>query len=384
MKKIGILSLYYNNYNMGGLLQAYALQKALQKTGCIAEQVTFNYFRFYCNEPEVIVPVKRTFFQKVKNRINFYKDKYKAKKKIKIFSKRLNSFEKFMNDIPHSKAIYTSVEQFCDLYDVFIVGSDQVWGDWLPEKALKSFLMEHSGFNGKRYSYAASIGTDDINPQLNELYSNTLDKFNGLSVREHSAQTEINKLLPKKDIRIDLDPTLLLNADEWNKVAVNPRQKKKYIFCYYLGKEKKYRTETTLAAKKLGLPIVTLPYIKDNRIENFDNDFGNIRDFKSGPADFIGLIKNAELVITDSYHAMIFSCLFQKNFYILKRENKEVRSTNSRIHDFLIEFNLENRFITTEKLYDISLDNNVDFNTFNSLIDKLRESSYNYLRKIAN
>lgn len=81
---------------------------------------------------------------------------------------------------------------------------------------------------------------------------------------------------------------------------------------------------------------------------------------------------------------MIFSCLFQKNFYILKRENKEVRSTNSRIHDFLIEFNLENRFITTEKLYDISLDNNVDFNTFNSLIDKLRESSYNYLRKIAN
>lgn len=371
--KIGLLSLYYKNYNMGGLLQAYALQKVIQKFGCQVEQVSFDYLRYYDNNQnsQVNSPMKTVI-----SSLRYVKRNWR-------FLHRLRSFSRFMNIIPHSEKIYSSIEEFAENYDRFIVGSDQVWGEWLPIEALKSYLLCSPIFDNKRHSYAASIGTDTISSEFSELYQKAFYSFNTISVREESAKAEIKNLIQESDVSVHLDPTLLLTADEWSTVAEQTGHPDKYIFCYFLGKNSDYRKGVEKFAQKVSLPIVTLPFIKDNKIGDYDINFGTIRDFKSGPTQFLHLIKNAEFIITDSFHAVVFSCLFHKKFYVLDRVDAGVRSTNNRISDFLRTFELTSRYIAVDQLEFIDFNNAISYDSFEEKLSKLREESYSYLKSIS-
>ena len=140
------------------------------------------------------------------------------------------------------------------------------------------------------------------------------------------------KLLPEKDIHVHIDPTLLLTAKDWSEVSKKVKNRpERYIFCYFLGQDKSYRDAAKKLSKNLNLPIVTLPYIKDHIVDDYDSDFGDIRDFSSGPAEFLDLIKNAELVVTDSFHATVFSIQFHTTFFALARFIDGISTTNCRI-----------------------------------------------------
>lgn len=367
-RKIGILTLYRDNYNMGGLLQAYALQNTLNKLGYDAELITYQYFK-------KITPAKNDIARRIVRKIRVYKIS-------REFKKRKKAFDDFMNQIPHSAEVYGSDKEFASCYDRIVVGSDQVWGDWLSKEALDCFLLKGITENEKKYSYAASIGSDKINTSLSEAYKRGLEHFEHISVREKSAKAEIEKLLPDADISVELDPTLLLTPQEWTAVAKEKYKNQKYIFCYFLGKDASYREAAKKVAEKMGLPIVTMPYVKENRREAFEDDFGTYNDYSSGPAEFIGIIKNAELVITDSFHAVVFSSQFHKNFYVLARKIEGSGSTNRRILDFLECFQLQERFVDVRKLGEIDTSESADFSVFDEKIDGLRKNSLNYLRKI--
>lgn len=371
--KCGILTLYHNNYNMGGLLQAYALQNVLSKLGYNAELITLDYL--YQNALQIQSSPKISLLRKMARKI-------KTVQKTVVFRYRKKSFKKFIKCIPHSENVYYPGEDFSEDYNLIIVGSDQVWADWLSKPALKSYLLENIAEDKKKYSYAASIGTNEINHNLDGLYRDAWKKFQHISVREESARREIKKLLPEADVRVDLDPTLLLTPDEWMSVAREKYINQKYIFCYFLGKDQSYREAAKQLAAKMGLPIVTMPYIKENRKEKYHDNFGEYNDYSSGPAEFVGIIKNAELVITDSFHAVAFSTQFHTKFYALARIIEGSGSTNSRITDFLKQFGLEAQFIDVSSLNQIDIKKRVDFSVFDKKISGLRKQSLAYLENL--
>ena len=125
---------------------------------------------------------------------------------------------------------------------------------------------------------------------------------------------------------------------------------------------------------------MTFPHIFLNVVRKCDLFFGDIHDYTSGPREFIGLIKNAEFVITDSFHACVFSMIFQKPFVVFER-NKigEKGNMNSRIYDFLEEYHLENQLVTEKKLEDMNKIPEIDFTYAHEHWKKRREESLEYL-----
>lgn len=374
VKKIGILTLYHKNYNMGGLLQAYALQKVISKIGHQAEQISFDFLWYYGSSQSKI----RIIIKKLHN----YLDSSEKIDEKSPFAMRKQSFYQFKNEIPHSKKIYYTIEEFAKEYDAVVVGSDQVWAEWLPAGALNVYLLNSPAMDGKRFSYAASIGMDQISELMKKEYMKSLPKFENISLRENSAKVMMESFLTEKDISVNLDPTLLLEADEWKECMVEKKYKRPYIFCYFLGKEPLYREETKKLAKRVGLDIITLPFAKDHVIEDYEKDFGDVKDFASGPREFLGLIHNAEVVLTDSFHATVFSCIFHKKFYVLSRVCEQIDSMNQRITDLLGGFGFIDRYMEIGKLSSLFEIEEIDYSNFDGKLRELRDASTNYLIQI--
>lgn len=375
--KVGILTLYYNNRNMGGQLQAFALTNVLRKYCLSAEQISFDYMRYY----ESNHPVNKNGSNRTKSYL--VKEIYwllKVIKKNPQFWQRISRFKCFQYMIRHSTNLYLS--DFCQDYDRIVVGSDQVWGEWLPPRVLELFLLKYCDASCKKYSYAASIGSDFISENHLEILKQSLTRFDSLSVREVSAAKQLEKILPNKEIMVHIDPTLLLTAAEWDKLQKPAKHPQKYVFCYFLGKERSYREYATIFAKHFHLPIVTMPYIKDNYVEGYEDDFGDIKDISSGPSQFIHLIKNAEVVLTDSFHASVFSLQYHIPFYAMARINHETNSSNTRMTDLLGSFALLDRYISAEQLADIRVYDDICFDEFEKNIIALRREANNYLKKI--
>lgn len=376
MKRIGVLTLYYNNYNLGGLLQAYALQKFLQLSGFETEQISFDFAWHYGNGGKA-----KVLFKEFRNFFGLNKKKNVEDK----FQIRMQKFQNFMKLIPHSERVYYEPSEFASKYDAVVVGSDQVWAGWLPEGALNGFLLNSHKMEGKRYSYAVSLGMDTLPTNMKKLYTTYLPSFENISIRERANKEMLGTVLPNKNISIDLDPTLLLADSEWSKIAKSSEYKEPYMFCYFLGKNKAYRDAASKLANRMGLRIVSIPYAKDHRSEGFDDYFGDYLDYSCGPEEFIGWISSAKVVLTDSFHAAVFSCQFKKNFIVLPRVNEAGMITmNSRITDFLDSFGLLDYYLGIDTLNELQSIGNLNFNQYDENITLLREKSRNYIMSMLN
>lgn len=369
MKKIGILTLYYNNYNMGGLLQAYALQEVISKMDVNVEQISFDFMWHYGAQNGI-----RALLRKIKHLL--LRNNYD-------FPKRIKNFDVFMRSIPHSHRIFDMYKGLKE-YDAIITGSDQVWAGWLPDSALSAYMLDYSKMSVKRFSYAASIGMDIIPDSLKEKYKKCLPNFQNISVREASARLALLDIIPEADISVNIDPTLLIESDKWLDVANIPNINEKYIFCYFLSKDVKYRIIAKKIANRFNLKIVTIPYAKEHKIGEYDNDFGDIRDLKGGPKEFLGWIKNSELVLTDSFHAIAFACQFNINFYVLSRISETSNNMNNRMIDFLQAYRLFDRYVSIEYLNKLQQLDDVDFSVFENKIKVERVESRKYIELMLN
>ena len=133
-------------------------------------------------------------------------------------------------------------------------------------------------------------------------------------------------------------------------------------------------------AKRLKLKILTFPHILCNAVRKCDLFFGDIHDYTSGPREFIGLIQNAELVVTDSFHASVFSMIFETPFYVFERDKADAKnSTNRRIYDFLKEYQLDSQLVSEESLAETNKIPKVDFKYAHQHWEKRREESLEYL-----
>lgn len=395
MDKIGILTLYYNNYNYGGLLQAYALSTALQNIGFDAEQICFDSTKsknplkkFEYSKKEKIIKygipyicfVLKTITKNViRKKIILDKDVLQSQKCIEDRYNRFKDFEQKL--VRHSDKVYdsTSISEANEKYGAFICGSDQIWN---PSLIRDEYLLKFVNEEKIKIAYSASIARSRLNQAEQRYIKESLRDFNAVSVREKSSVVALGKEGNER-ITYMPDPTFLLTKDEWNQLLdkTKPQVKyEKYIFCYLLGSSIAQRKMIIRYAEKVNKKVVFFPHIH-GKIRSEDIGFPCIEEYDCGPDKFIALIKSSDLVITDSFHAVVFSLIYEKRFVALKREKTKYENDMlNRIVDLLDAVGLR-KFLIKNNYYCLCRCQKYDYNFEKSKewINLERNRAYDFL-----
>ena len=376
MKKTGILTLYYNNMNYGGLLQAFALPFVIQKhIGIPAEQIRYSQQN---TDTDLCTSKSKKSLSIYQLGINFFSALTSNKRSI-----RKESFLEFMNDIPHSRNIYSheTIQQCNSNYEIFICGGDQIWNGEMVGEHLDVYTLQFVNQGLKKIAYSPSVAISHMSKQVEDCLGKGLLGIDRISVREKRS-LDILKRLSDKKIEVVVDPVLLLNKSEWLEQSRPTKINGKYILCYLLGDSITQRKAVEIISKRLKLRIVTFPHILVNNVRKCDLFFGDIKDYTSGPRQFLDLINNAEFVITDSFHACVFSMIFETPFIVFERNKpSEKGNMNSRIYDFLEEYHLENQLVNVEKAMNLSRIPEVDYSFAHEHWFHRRNDSIEYLTR---
>ena len=363
--EVGIITFYHKSSNYGGVLQAYALCSQVNKL-FYAQQILYN-----CAGEKVSVLFKsKTIVQQVVSRII-------NKKRNRTLRNRIRIFDSFRPFVSQSEIEYNA-QNICDClnkYDVFITGSDQVWNtQWYDEVYRLDFVPSKK----YKFSYAAGVSSGNLNMEQQEVFRRTLRTYDAISVREESAVKTLQPLT-NKNVEWVLDPTLLLSREEWDKICSIRKVEDKYIFCYFLGSLSLGNKQIIEFAHKRGLKVVTMPYL--TWTSKKDSDFGDYKIYDAAPQDFISLIKYAEYVFTDSFHATVFSHIYKKNFFVFNRAG--LKSMNDRIYSLTSLFDTQERFCDTKGKMSLKYIESlppIDYDKPFPKFEAMKEKSINFLK----
>jgi hypothetical protein len=364
MKKV-LLITFHASHNYGAILQAYALQQKILQMGANCETIDFRTKEEMAKNN--VFRKTKAFNGNIKNILSaFYylplKNKYKK-------------FENFINTkMRLTSKQYKNVEELSKenlKADVFLTGSDQVWNYDISNKETAYFLsFTNSGFKAA-FSPSFGYATNLTDKTLIAKTTTYLNQYNLISVRDEAAADYVLKLTGKKP-QITLDPTLLLPAADYDKIAAPQKYKFKYIF-FYVVKNRKHFYDM---AKKVSA-FYKLPVIVSTLSSQYDFSKNFKRDFNSGPQEFISLIKNAEMVLTSSYHGTIFSILYKKPFFTFDGIK------DARVSTLFAELGLQSRSLSMDnlqaqlpKVYD------VDYNQVYDNLARSKQKSENYLKDV--
>lgn len=359
MKRIGILTMHYNS-NYGAVLQAYALQNKVCTLGYDAELIHY------------VNPQGKSALQLLGGSLT---DNLRALLRWRKRSSRIHAFKNFMDTYYHlsGEAIYDAGklnENELD-YDAYITGSDQTFNLKLggDVEFRKNYFLPFVR-DGRKLSYAASMGEKikTLTAEEAEWMKAALVKYDALSVREAAAADFIESLGIKRP-QIMLDPTMLLKSKDWDAVCCPTRYTPgSYILFYSVLSDAWVIEKVQEIAKKLGLPVIAPHY--QNR---FEMRASFVRADDIGPGEFISLIKNAAFVCTTSFHATVFSILYNKPFASF------VLGEGNRLNHLLDLTNLKNRAVRQENSIDVSLfENYPDVDVY---IEPYRNAAEKYLRE---
>lgn len=357
---------WFNYHNYGTVLQAFALNKFLEMQGHTVSLVNYTS---NCIRDNILLP-DVSLFNKGKRKVQ---DKmYRNNHHIYESKERENKFEKFI-----SKLDYTlKCETYSDLlnlncsYDAFVCGSDQIWS---PLNFNPHYFLDYVIDTSKMIAYAPSIGVSKIeNKYIEKRMGELIGRFKHLSIRENQAIDAISKYA-NTEVYNCVDPTLLLNKGFWGEYAIESEiPPQKYLLCYFLGGNKKHYSEAYKIAEKLGLCVFIIPVFEEDLTRK-----GNV-NVQIGPLDFLGLIKNADYVCTDSFHGVAFSLIFEKQFTVFERFNKRSSlNQNSRINNILSSLNIQNRLFNSNYRHQINLE--INYKIVNNSLDSIRNNSKDYL-----
>lgn len=350
MKKIAIVTMIgYKNY--GNRLQNYALTACLKK-------YNNDVVTFWSNEKKIYIK-------------NFIKQFIPSKR---VEKKRFDKFDAFNNKFIKKKHInfknYNS-KKLENEFDCYVIGSDQVWN--------YNFLIkfpEYGGFNffflekinsSKCISYAASFGVDTIEEKYMNDYKLGLSNIKYLSVREEAGKSIAEKITHREDIQVLIDPTMLLNADEWGMVAkpIFSLEGKKYILNYFLGNlSDQRRMVIEKIAKENNCTVINLL--------DKDSEY-----YATGPSEFLYLERNAFLICTDSFHSCVFAFIFDRPFIVFDREDNN-ENMSSRIDTLLEKFELNDRRYN-DNIKNINIQH--DYSKGYKILNEERKKSFKFLEK---
>lgn len=330
MKKVGIITVT-GGLNLGNSLQNYALQKFLSDMNIDSYTILDKK---YC--------LSKPFMWKTFLKYNFFKrlialtfnlrgyrdtllDGLRRQENYLLFNKNIKFAESFFEGDTFIKK---------EEYDFFIVGSDQVWN---PNFKILDKMFLNFTDSQKKISYAASMGCENLTKKQKLLFRNKLKDFKAISVRENKAKDLLKEVLPQKHIEVLVDPTLLLSSEKWKIVEKKPNWEvpKNYILTYFLGDisdELRSLIKRFLVDKNLKII---------NILDKNNNDW-----YKIGPSEFLYLVRNADYVITDSFHGTVFSIIMKKQFMVIKRKLGKEGNMISRIDTLLTLFGLKEHLMS--------------------------------------
>lgn len=363
-KKIEIITLQ-RVPNYGSVLQAYATQKVLENKGYQAEII--NYF------PERMTT--KAMLRRIKNKNNKLKHSLMLRTIARIvilpsYYVRFKTFNKFTNEkLRMTKKVYHSCDELkIDVpeADIYCTGSDQVWNSDWNEGIDEALFLDFVPNNKKCIAYSASFGKKELNDWEIDKTKELLKKYDNISLREKSGVEILDKLGIKGSTHV-VDPTLLLDGNEWRKISSKKFQNEKYILVYNLNRNKKIDTYAKNLSKKTGLKVKYLSYQL--------HEFYKYGKMYCNPQveDFLALIDNAEVVITDSFHATAFSINFNTDFVIVYPDK-----FSTRLQSILELTNLEDRVAKNEndlKIYD----KKIDFEKINNIMKQEIKKSWDWL-----
>ena len=351
--KIGILTHYYKSLNYGGVLQAYALATFLRSRGYEAEQISYAFSsnpflpKPVCRDAAPCPAGLRGKLLRYRNALRYRliekrREEAYAGYKRTALRERADAFSAFSDLVPHSEAVWIpdTVADAAENYDCLITGSDQVWNfDWFNP----AFFLDFPNWKGRRIAYAASAGRSVFRAEESAYLRRVLPELEAVSVRESDLAAALNELPGIPNVVTAVDPTMLLSQAEWEAIASPRLIGKRYLFCYFLHNDEDLAQLARKVARKYHLTIAAIPFpgVEYNRE---DLRFGSRRFDAASPADFLSLIRHAELVLTDSFHAAVFSLLFEKPFTVFPRG--DAPRMGSRLQTLTELFGCPERFCT--------------------------------------
>lgn len=379
MKRIGIITIV-RVYNYGAELQAYALQKKLEMMGFEVEIIDYLFYKHKNHKASKLSKpwINIGFERKVKELLypfNYSLKTFTKRKQQKTLRDKFESFHK--KNTRFSKVQYSRLDELYSahfIYDIFMVGSDQVWNPW-SNTSLDPYFLTFAPEGKKRISYASSFGVSELPKESLDKFTDCLNKLDSISVREFQGVEIVQKLTSKVAQHV-LDPTLLLTSDEWEKLALHPEFSEKYILLYLLTNSSYAKEFAEKLSQETGYCIVELC-----RVPCKNNNKSIINITNAGPAEFLGWFFNASLIITNSFHGTAFSINFNRPFFSIIHVHKINTSRQSSLLKLL---KLNSRILKEGEAFPNNISLNIDFTEANSILKTQRCVSTDFLAKAIN
>ena len=388
MKSVGIITMH-KVPNFGSALQAYALQRKVDELGYDAELIDYHYpNEYHCAKQGLTYFPQRSTFRlfmlnviaRLMLALRLSKFKKKAEERVNRYE-LLKNYRRFYKKYFKLSRFYDSIESICNNppdYDIYMTGSDQVWNPrFVADDSV--FFLDFAGVGKPRLSYAASMSNRRIDKEFENSYKACLQKYAAISVREKST-AEIVSRMTGRDVNVVCDPSLLLNKDEWLGICPKESLLKEnflllYIQSYSYDPYPNTVTFTKKLAERLGLNVVILLGLR----KGFSID-GAVTFETAGPFEFLQLFRDAQFVVTTSFHGTAFALNFKKDFYSVV---KKIDGDDCRIADFLRQCSAEHHLLEIVSLE--SIKNLPQANTADTEVQKLQEfrgQSLDFLKKI--
>lgn len=354
MGKIGILT-FPNSPSYGASLQMYALYEVLKQYGYDIEVI--NYINEYMfQKKHIYVGRLGSVKREIANVVNSRKDR-----QFRQFENRINLYP------PIPVHTHDELKNISSRYTHVICGSDQVWNPYITDADM-SYFLDFCSENVIKIAYAPSFGIDTVPEGLMPRFAEALNRINFLSVREASGQKIISDLTGR-ECKLVVDPTMLLESTAWHSLTkVKKGLPPKYIAKFIFNADPLVDRCINNISIKYNIPVLNIgkTRLSIGRMETYTGPIG--------PEEWLYCVNNAEFVVTDSFHGLAFSIIFEKQVYI-----SMASKTNTRLAMLAEISGLTDRIITEDAIERKTLDEEIDYRKVNKMIDSQRSASLNYL-----
>lgn len=351
-------------YNHGASLQAYALQTYLTQLGHDVEIIDYkpdyldkHYKLWNVDNPVYDKPVVKQLYllAKLPERLLMLKRK-------KVFDDFTCDYLKLTRRYHSNDELKVNPPQA----DVYIAGSDQIWNTILPNGKDPAFYLDFVPEGNKRIAYAASFATTDVADEYKPFVIKMLKKLDYISVRERVSLPLLSSLGRKDGVAV-CDPVFLLSQEYWNSLLAERKDREKYLLIY--------DAESSNILKDTAVRIAAAKNLKIYSVSAYRHKYADKNYWVASPLQFVQLIRDADFVVSNSFHASAFSIIFQRDFCITNRSE----NINERMRSLLDDLGLADRLVLGFN-DDILL--HIDYTQVEQKLDRYIQYSHEFLKSV--
>lgn len=311
--KVDVITFHFVN-NFGGALQAYALQKTISE--CFnAECEVIDYRNWFISFTDTV-----RLFPVTSN----MKEIAAGLRTMGLRFERIRIFRDFISSnckLTKLYRNYAALKIDPPVADKYVCGSDQIWNPMLTMGVSRGYFLRFVADTNNRIAYAPSFGTDRIPDIFKKVIRKYLNGMGHLSVRERSGRKMIEQLTGKQAEQL-IDPTFLMDKCDWEKMGNNPRSGEEYILLYIMQRDMEVYEYARKIKEQMGIKLI--------EISRYGYNPGFVDEclINVGPAEFLGLFRDAKYICTNSYHGLAYSIIFEKEFCLIPCKRFRARINN--------------------------------------------------------